>query len=250
VVPKSQAALKRMRHAGKIHAQVLARLRAAIEPGISTAELDRIAEGAIRAAGAEPSFKGYQGYPATICAGVNDVVVHGIPSESEKLREGDILAIDLGVYWGGYHADGAFTVGVGEIDAESQRLIDVTRESLERALEQVRPGKTIRDIAAAVQSHVEAAGFSVVRALVGHGIGAKMHEPPQVPNFVDSGGVYDIELVPGMTLAIEPTVNAGGWDVVQDADGWKVRTADGSRSAHFEHTVAVTEDGCWILTAP
>lgn len=250
MVPKTQAALKKMRQAGRIHARVLARLRAAIKPGISTAELDRIAEEAIREAGAEPSFKGYQGYPATICAGVNDVVVHGIPSETEKLREGDILAIDLGVYWGGYHADGAFTVGVGEIDAQSQRLIDVTRESLELALEQVRPGNTIRDIAWAVQNHVEAAGFSVVRALVGHGIGAQMHEPPQVPNFVNSGGVYDIELVPGMTLAIEPMVNAGGWDVVQDADGWKVRTADGSRSAHFEHTVAVTDNGCWILTAP
>ena len=240
-----------MRHAGKIHARTVARLCEAIEAGVTTAELDRIAEATIREAGAEPSFKGYRGYPATICASVNDVVVHGIPSETELLREGDILAVDLGVEWDGYHADGAFTVGVGEIDDESRRLIEVTRAALDVALAQVRPGNTIRDIAQAVQGHVEAAGFSVVRALVGHGIGAEMHEPPQVPNFVEgSGGVYGVELAPGLTLAIEPMVNAGAFDVTQDADGWKMRTRDGSRSAHFEHTVAVTADGCRVLTAP
>ncbi len=247
---KSQAELETMRHAGRIHARTVAALIEAIAPGVSTAALDRIAEETIRAADGEPSFKGYHGYPATICAGVNDVVVHGIPSEDEVLAEGDVFAVDLGVIWGGYHADGAFTVGVGEIDAEGQRLIDVTRESLAAAIEQVRPGNTIRDIAAAVQGHVEAAGFSVVRALVGHGIGSELHEPPQVPNFVDGAGPYGVELAPGMTLAIEPMVNAGGFEVAQDADGWKVHTRDGSRSAHFEHTVAVTDDGCWILTAP
>jgi len=179
------------------------------------------------------------------------VVVHGIPSEDEILREGDVFGVDLGVIFEGYYADGAFTVGVGEIDAESQRLIDVTAEALDLAIEQVRPGNTIRDISRTVQRHVEAAGFSVVRALVGHGIGTKMHEPPQIPNFVDNsrGGTYDITLVPGMTLAIEPMVNAGDYEVTQDADGWKVRTRDGSRSAHFEHTVAVTDDGRWVLTA-
>lgn len=249
---KTPEELDAMRESGRIHARAVARLKDAIAPGVSTAELDRMAEEAIRAAGATPSFKGYQGFPATICSQVNDCVVHGIPSEDEVLEEGDIFGADLGAIYEGWHSDGAFTVPVGEVDAESMRLIAVTRRSLELALEQVRPGNTIRDIAHAVQSHVEAAGFSVVRALVGHGIGSHMHEPPQVPNFVDSerGGVYDTKLRPGMTLAIEPMVNAGGHEVVQDADGWKVRTRDGSRSAHFEHTVAVTEDGHRILTAP
>jgi methionyl aminopeptidase len=248
---KSRKELELMRKSGRIHARTVARLKEAIEPGVSTAELDRIAEEVIRAAGAEPSFKGYQDFPATICSQVNDCVVHGIPSEDEVLEEGDIFGADLGAIYEGWHSDGAFTVAVGEVDDESTRLIEVTRESLDLALEQVRPGNTIRDIAHAVQSHVEAAGFSVVRALVGHGIGSTMHEPPQVPNFVDDErGVYETKLEPGMTLAIEPMVNAGGPDVYQDADGWKVRTRDGSRSAHFEHTVAVTDDGCWILTAP
>ena len=249
---KSCEELEAMRESGRIHARAVAGLKAAIEPGINTAELDRIAEEVVREAGAVPSFKGYQGFPASICSQVNDTVVHGIPSEDEVLEEGDIFGADLGAIYKGWHSDGAFTVAVGEVDEESARLIEVTRGSLELALEQVRPGNTIRDIARAVQSHVEAAGFSVVRALVGHGIGSQMHEPPQVPNFVDNqrGGVYDTKLQPGMTLAIEPMVNAGGHEVYQDADGWKVRTRDGSRSAHFEHTVAVTEDGRWILTAP
>lgn len=241
-----------MRRAGVIHAKAVALLRESIAPGVTSGELDRLAEEVIRDAGAAPSFKGYRGYPATICSQLNDVVVHGIPSDDEVLREGDIFGADLGVLCEGYHADGAFTVGVGSIDAESRRLIDVTEQALELALEQVRPGRTIGDVARAVQTHVEAAGFSVVRALVGHGIGSEMHEPPQVPNFVDERGAgpYGVELRPGMTLAIEPMVNAGGPDVVQDTDGWKVRTRDGSRSAHFEHTVAVTKDGLWILTAP
>jgi len=249
---KSRQELELMRRSGRIHARTVARLREAIAPGVSTAELDRIAEDVIREAGGVPSFKGYQGFPASICAQVNDVVVHGIPSDDEILREGDIFGADLGVIWEGWHSDGAFTVAVGEVDAASLRLIEVTEQSLELALEQVRPGNTIRDIAHAVQSYVEAAGFSIVRALVGHGIGSEMHEPPQVPNFVDgtSAEVYDTKLKSGMTLAIEPMVNAGGHEVFQDADGWKVRTRDGSRSAHFEHTVAVTKNGCCILTAP
>lgn len=249
---KSQHELDAMRRAGKVHARTISRLREAIVPGVTSAELDSIAEEVIRQAGALPSFKGYQGYPATICSQINDVVVHGIPSEDEVLEEGDIFGADLGVIWEGYHADGAFTVGVGRIDGESQRLIEVTRESLELAIEQVRPGNEVRDISRAVQSHVEAAGFSVVRALVGHGIGSEIHEPPQVPNFVDGGRLKSkgVELAPGMTLAIEPMVNAGGPDVRQDADGWTFRTRDGSRSAHFEHTVAVTEHGHLILTAP
>ena len=241
-----------MRNAGRIHAKVVRRLREMIEPGVSTLELDAAAEQMMCEEGATPSFKGYRGYPATICAELNEVVVHGIPRDDERLESGDILGIDLGVCYRGYHADGAFTAGVGEIGEEAQRLVEVTERSLELALEQVKVGATIRDIAAAVQDHVEAAGFSVVRALVGHGIGSSPHEPPQVPNFVENGDarVYGLALEPGMALAIEPMVNAGGAEVVTGSDGWTVRTRDGRRSAHFEHTVAVTEDGPWILTVP
>ncbi len=251
ITRKTREQLELMRESGRVHARTIERLREAIEPGVNTAELDAIAEEVIHEAGAEPSFKGYQGFPATICSQVNDTVVHGIPSEDEVLQEGDIFGADLGVILDGWHSDGAFTVAVGEVDDESSRLMRVTRESLDLALEQVQPGNTLRDIAEAVQTHVEAAGFSVVRDLVGHGIGQEMHEPPQVPNFVNDSreGTYDIRLEPGMTLAIEPMVNAGGHEVYQDADGWKVRTRDGSRSAHFEHTVAVMKDGHWILTA-
>ena len=249
---KSQSELDRMRHAGRILAQTQARLREVIEPGVNTLALDALAEEVIREAGASPSFKGYQGYPATICAQVNDVVVHGIPRADEVLSAGDIFGVDLGVCFEGYHADAAFTVGVGEIDAEAQRLMDVTEQARDLGVAQVRPGATIRDIAAAVQSHAEGAGFGVVRALVGHGIGSAIHEPPQVPNFVEPGNeaVYGLTLVAGMALAIEPMVNAGGPDVRQDSDGWTIRTADGSLSAHFEHTVIVTEDGHRITTVP
>lgn len=247
---KTQAEIDAMRHAGRILARVQARLREHIRPGVNTLELDIMAEQIIREAGAVPSFKGYRGYPATICAQVNDVVVHGIPRADEVLAEGDIFGVDLGVCFEGYHADGAFTVAVGEVDEQSQRLLTVTEQSRDLALQRVRPGATIRELAQTVQEHVEAAGFSVVRALVGHGIGAQMHEPPQIPNFVEPGNreVYEFRLAAGMTLAIEPMVNAGGPEVYQAADGWTVRTVDGSRSAHFEHTVVVTENGCRILT--
>lgn len=257
VVPlKSQVELDRMRHAGRVHARIVRRLREMIEPGVSTLALDEVAVQIIRDAGCVPSFKGYEAhartpYPATICAEINEVVVHGIPRDDERLEPGDIIGIDLGVCFEGYHADGAFTVGVGDIDEESQRLIAVTERSLELALEQVKPGATIRDLATAVQEYVEGEGFSVVTALCGHGIGASLHEPPHVPNYVQDGDPdYDMALEPGMTLAIEPMVNAGGPEVRSAGDDWMMVTADGSRSAHFEHTVAVTEDGCWILTAP
>jgi len=252
ILIKTQAELDRMRHAGRILARVQSRLIELIRPGANTLELDRVAEEIIEQAGATPSFKGYKDYPATICAQVNDVVVHGIPSADELLAEGDIFGVDLGVCYEGYHADGAFTVGVGEIDEGSRRLLEVTEQARDLAIEQVRPGASIRDLASTVQRHAESAGFGVVRALVGHGIGASMHEPPQIPNFVERGNeaAYDIVLEPGMTLAIEPMINAGGPDVYQERDGWTVRTADGSRSAHFEHTVAVTEEGHWILTCP
>jgi len=248
---KTQAQLDTMRHAGRILARVQNRLRELVRPGVDTLSLDREAEEVIREAGASPSFKGYRDYPATICAQVNDVVVHGIPRADELLAEGDIFGVDLGVCFEGYHADGAFTVGVGEIDEPSRRLLEVTEQARDLAVALVRPGLTVREIAQAVQTHVEAAGFSVVTALVGHGIGAGIHEPPQIPNFVERGNraVYDFRLRAGMTVAIEPMVNAGGPEVYQEADGWTVRTADGSRSAHFEHTVAVTGDGHWILTA-
>ncbi|MCD6362264.1 MAG: type I methionyl aminopeptidase [Armatimonadetes bacterium] len=247
---KTQAQLETMRHAGRILARVQARLREAAQPGVSTLALDELAEQIIREAGATPSFKGYRGYPATICAQINDVVVHGIPRADEVLAEGDIFGVDLGVCFEEYHADGAFTMAIGETDEESRRLLEVTERARDLAVAQVRPGATIRDLARAVQEHVEAAGFSVVTALVGHGIGRSIHEPPQVPNFVERGNseVYDFRLKPGMAVAIEPMVNAGRPEVYQERDGWTVRTADGSRSAHFEHTVAVTEDGHWILT--
>lgn len=247
---KTQTQLETMRHAGRVLARVQARLREMIEPGVDTLALDEAAEEVIRKADASPSFKGYRDYPATICAQLNDVVVHGIPRADEVLAEGDIFGVDLGVCFEGYHADAAFTVGVGEIDAQSQRLLDVTEEGRDLAVAQVRPGATIRDLAQAVQTHVEGAGFSVVTALVGHGIGTDIHEPPQVPNFLEPGNeaVYEFRLEPGMVIAIEPMVNVGGPDVYQERDGWTVRTADGSRSAHFEHTVAVTEDGRWVLT--
>jgi len=253
---KGQAELDKMRHAGRVHARIMQRLREMIEPGVSTLDLDMVAEQMTRDADCVPSFKGYEAhartpYPATICAEVNEIVVHGIPSDDERLKPGDIIGVDLGVAFEGYHADGAFTVGVGEVDEESQRLMAVTQRSLELALEQVKPGATLRDLATAVQEYVEGEGFSVVTALCGHGIGAALHEPPQVPNYVQDGDP-DSELVlePGMTLAIEPMVNAGGAEVRSGADGWVVVTADGSRSAHFEHTVAVTEDGHRIMTAP
>jgi len=253
---KGQAELDKMRHAGRVHARALGRLREMIQPGVSTLELDAAAEQIIQEAGCVPSFKGYEAhvrtpYPATICAEVNEIVVHGIPTDDERLDSGDIIGVDLGVCFEGYHADGAFTAGVGDIDEESQRLIAVTERSLELALEQVKAGATIRDLASAVQEYVEAEGFSVVRALCGHGIGAALHEAPHVPNYVQDGDPdYELELECGMTLAIEPMVNAGGPEVRSSADGWMVVTADGSRSAHFEHTVAVTEDGCRVLTAP
>ncbi len=249
---KSQTEFDRMRHAGKILARTQRRLREVIEPGVNTLALDALAEEVIREAGASPSFKGYQGFPATMCAQVNDVVVHGIPRADEVLRAGDIFGVDLGVCFEGYHADAAFTVGVGEIEAEAQRLLDVTEQARDLGVAQVRPGATIRDIAVAVQTYAEAAGFGVVTALVGHGIGSSVHEPPQVPNFVERGNeaVYGLKLKAGMALAIEPMINAGGPDVQQDSDGWTIRTVDGSLSAHFEHTVLVTEDGHKITTIP
>jgi methionyl aminopeptidase len=220
---------------------------AAVRPGVTTEALDRVAEEYIRTQGALPSFKGYRGFPASICTSVNDQVVHGIPGP-RILKAGDILSLDFGAIWEGYHADSAVTVFVGEPpSAEAEKLVRVTEEALEAGIGQLVPGKRLSDIGYAVQQMVEGAGFSVVREYVGHGIGRNLHEDPPIPNYGPPGRGPDI--APGLVVAIEPMVNAGGWETRLLGDEWTVVTADGSLSAHFEHTVAVTEDGPAVLTA-
>jgi methionyl aminopeptidase len=236
-----------MREAGKLVGEVLTELAGQVAPGVTTADLDALAEKRIRAAGATPAFKGYHGYPATICASVNEEVIHGIPSGRRVLNEGDVISIDVGASLGGYFGDSAITLPVGPVSEEAATLLRVTDESLYKAIECVKPGGRISDIGHAVQQHVEAYGFSVVREFVGHGIGQKMHEEPQVPNYGEPG--RGPRLSEGMVIAIEPMVNAGKPAVKVLGDGWTAVTRDGSLSAHFEHTVAVTADGPWILTA-
>jgi methionyl aminopeptidase len=236
-----------MREAGRLVGEVLTELTAMVAPGVTTADLDEAAEKRILAAGAVPAFKGYHGYPATICASVNEEVIHGIPSGRRILKAGDILSIDVGAALDGYFGDSAVTLPVGRVTEEAATLLRATEESLYKAIECVRPGARISDIGHAVQQHVEAFGFSVVREFVGHGIGEKMHEEPQVPNYGDPG--RGPRLTEGMVLAIEPMVNAGKAAVKVLADGWTAVTRDGSLSAHFEHTVAVTAGDPWILTA-
>jgi methionyl aminopeptidase len=247
IVCRTAAELERMRDAGRLVGEVLTELSAAVAPGISTADLDVLAEKRIRAAGAIPAFKGYHGYPATICASINDEVIHGIPSGRRILRQGDIISIDVGASIGGYYGDSALTLPVGQVSEEAATLLRVTEESLFKAIEQVRPGARVSDIGHAVQKHVEAFGFSVVREFVGHGIGERMHEEPQVPNYGEPG--RGPRLAEGMVLAIEPMVNAGRPAVKVLDDGWTAVTKDGSLAAHFEHTVAVTAGEPWILTA-
>ena len=236
-----------MRAAGRLVGQVLTALAATVAPGVTTADLDAIAEGLIVDAGAIPAFKGYHGYPATICASVNDEVIHGIPSGRRVLEAGDVISIDVGASLGGYFGDSAITLPVGAISEDAARLLRVTDESLYKAIAVVKPGGRVSDIGHAVQAHVEAHGFSVVREFVGHGIGQKMHEDPQIPNYGEPGRGQ--RLAEGMVLAIEPMVNAGKPAVKVLGDGWTAVTRDHSLSAHFEHTVAVTADGPWILTA-
>ncbi len=236
-----------MRAAGRLVGQVLTALAAKVTPGVTTAELDAIAEGLIVDAGAIPAFKGYHGYPATICASVNDEVIHGIPSGQRVLNAGDVISIDVGAKLNGYYGDSAVTLAVGPISEAAATLLRVTEESLYKAIEVVKPGSRISDIGHAVQKHVEAHGFSVVREFVGHGIGQEMHEEPQVPNYGEPG--RGPRLAEGMVIAIEPMVNAGKPQVKVLSDGWTAVTRDHSLSAHFEHTVAVTADGPWILTA-
>jgi methionyl aminopeptidase len=247
IVCRSATELDRMREAGRLVGEVLTELSAAVKPGVSTAELDELAEARIRKAGATPAFKGYHGYPATICASINEEVIHGIPSGRRVLAEGDIISIDVGAALDGYYGDSAVTLPVGRVSEQAATLLRVTEESLYLAIERARPGCRVSDIGHAVQRHVEAFGFSVVREFVGHGIGVRMHEEPQVPNYGEPG--HGPRLAEGMVLAIEPMVNAGKPAVKVLADGWTAVTRDASLSAHFEHTVAVTAGEPWILTA-
>ena len=246
VVLKTGRELKIMREACRISAEALKLVGRAVEPGVTTAELDRIAENYIRSQGATPNFKGYHGYPATACISINNEVIHGIPSKSRKIVAGDIVSVDLGAMFEGYHGDNAATFACGDVSPEAKRLMDTTRESLYEGIKAARVGGRIGDISSAVQQYVEARGFSVVRQFVGHGIGTKLHEAPEVPNFGTAG--RGIRLMPGMTLAIEPMVNAGAFDVKILSDGWTVLTRDGSLSAHFEHTIVITPDGPQIMT--
>lgn len=245
IVRKSAKELELMREAGRIVAHAQRLMKEAIAPGITTAELDRIAEDYIRSQGAVPSFKGYNDFPYSICASTNEELVHGFPGP-RKLIEGDIISIDIGAQFEGYHGDSAWTYAVGEISPEAQRLLDVTEASLYAGLELVRPDQRLFTVSHAIQKVIEQAGFSVVREYVGHGIGAKLHEEPQIPNYGIEG--RGPRLKPGMTLAIEPMVTAGERYVKTLADNWTVVTVDGSLCAHFEHTVAVTEEGYEILT--
>lgn len=247
IICRSAKELEKMRAAGRLVGEVLTRLAAEVAPGVTTADLDVLAEKTILDAGAIPAFKGYHGYPATICASLNDEVIHGIPSGRRVLDEGDIISIDVGAQLNGYYGDSAVTLPVGHISEAAARLLRVTEESLFKAIEQVRPGNRLSDIGYAVQQHIEAYGFSVVREFVGHGIGQSMHEEPQVPNYGEAG--RGPRLSEGMVLAIEPMVNAGKPAVKVLADGWTAVTRDRSLSAHFEHTVAVTAGEPWILTA-
>ena len=244
---KSAREIGLMRQAGHILSEVMQRLRTTVKPGVTTLELDTDVEDFIRSRGARPAFKGYRGFPATVCISINEEVVHGIPSARRYVKEGDIVGLDLGCIVEGYYADCAFTVAVGEVPPRVQELLDVTRESLERGIQECRPGRRLSDVSHAIQIHVERYGFSVVRAFVGHGIGRALHEEPQVPNFGDPG--RGPQLKPGMVLALEPMVTMGSWEVKILDDGWTAVTKDGSLAAHFEHTIAVTESGPEVLTS-
>src|SRR5574342_60032 len=245
---KSRDEVEHIREASLLVHGVLEELARAVAPGVTTAELDRLAEARTRERGAVPAFKGYHGYPASLCISVNDEVVHGIPSPDRVLRAGDIVGLDFGVVLRGFYGDAARSVPVGAVSPAARRLLSTTREALDRAIAAATPGARLGDVGAVVQGLVESRGYSVVREFVGHGIGRRLHEPPQVPNFGVAG--TGVRLRPGMVLALEPMVNAGGPEVVTLEDGWTAVTADGSLSAHFEHTVAVTEDGPEILSLP
>jgi methionyl aminopeptidase len=246
IIRKSTSEIERMARAGEIVGETLELVGEHVRPGVTTGELDRVADEHIRSRGGLPTFKGYRGYPASICVSPNEMIVHGIPGPY-RLDEGDIVSVDVGVTLEGFVADSAYTFPVGEISPDAERLLEACQAALAAGIEHARPGNRLSDISHAVQRTTEEAGFSVVRALVGHGVGRSMHEDPQIPNFGPPG--RGPTLVPGMTLAIEPMINAGSDEIVVLDDRWSIVTEDGSLSAHFEHTVAITDDGPRILTA-
>ncbi len=255
IIRKNAAELERMRRSGLLVWQILQDLAKMVQEGVTTQELEAAAEKMMKDAGAKPAFKGYytqaagSKFPFVLCTSVNDEIVHGMPSGKRKLKKGDIVSIDTGVQLNGYFGDSALTVPVGEISQETEKLLRVTQEALELAIDKVRSGNRLFDICGTVQKHVEDNGFSIVREMVGHGIGTELHEEPQVPNYVDRRN-ENPRLREGMVLAIEPMVNAGGPDMQTRADKWTAVTKDGKYSAHFEHTVAVTSNGPWVLTRP
>ena len=246
IVRKSQAELEAMREGGRITAACLRMLAGSVRPGVTTRELDSLAEDFIHDHGGRPEFKGYQGFPASICASPNAMIVHGIPGPY-RLKEGDIISLDVGVRYEGFVTDSAITVAVGEMPLETTRLLETTRRALEAATEQARPGNHLGDIGHAIQSLAESRGYGVVRDLVSHGVGRKMHEDPQIPNYGRPG--TGPRLLSGMTFAIEPMITLGSYEIrLSEWDGWSIYTADGSLAAHFEHTIAVTDEGPWVLT--
>jgi methionyl aminopeptidase len=246
IVRKSQGELEAMREGGRITAACLRMLSGSVRPGVTTRELDSLAEEFIHDHGGRPEFKGYQGFPASICASPNAMIVHGIPGPY-RLKEGDIISLDVGVRYEGFVTDSATTVAVGEVPRETTRLLETTRRALEAATEQARPGNHLGDIGHAIQSLAESRGYGVVRDLVSHGVGRKMHEDPQIPNYGRPG--TGPRLLSGMTFAIEPMITLGSYEIrLSEWDGWSIYTADGSLAAHFEHTIAVTDEGPWVLT--
>ncbi|MDI6801753.1 MAG: type I methionyl aminopeptidase [Thermodesulfovibrionales bacterium] len=246
IILKSPAEIQKIEAACIIVAEILENLRSFVRAGVSTAELEAYADSQFKQKKAIPAFKGYRGYPSSVCISVNDQVVHGIPSHSTRLENGDIVSIDLGTFLDGFYGDGAITVAVGQVDEDTARLVESTENALSIGIEKALAGNRVSDISSAIQQYIESQGFSVVRAFVGHGIGRSLHEEPHVPNFGIPG--RGPRLKEGMTLAIEPMVNAGGSDINILADGWTAVTADGSLSAHFEHTIAITKNGPKILT--
>jgi methionyl aminopeptidase len=247
IIIKSPQEIEILRESNRIVAQILASLKEAIRPGVSTKELDRLAEELTRQKGAIPAFKGYNGYPATLCVSVNEEIIHGIPGP-RRLREGDLVSLDMGVRYRGYYGDAAITLPLGRVSQRAKRLLQVTKGALKRAIEIAVPGNRLSDISHAIQSYAEGKGFSVVREFVGHGIGKKLHEDPQITNYgPPHQGPF---LKVGMVLALEPMVNVGTWRAKLLPDGWTAVTADGSLSAHFEHTIAITDDGPLILSRP
>jgi methionyl aminopeptidase len=255
IIRKSPAELEKMRASGMLVHSILQKMREMVEEGVTTMDLEKTAERMIRDAGAKPAFKGYyvpavgSRFPYVLCTSINEEIVHGMPSAKRKLKKGDVVSIDTGVKLDGYYGDSAITVPVGEVDGQVERLLDVTREALEKAIDKARPGNRLFDICGTVEEFVKSNGFSIVREYVGHGIGTQLHEEPQVPNYVDRNN-ENPRLKEGMVIAIEPMVNAGGGESKLSSDRWTAVAKDGSVSAHFEHCVAITSNGPWVLTRP